>query len=182
MVMPDIKETVSIPEGVEVQIEGNIVSVKGEKGENSRKLVYPKMIIKKEENKVVLEFKKPTKREKRMANTFKAHIKNLMKGVKEGFLYKLKICSSHFPMSVKVEGNQVVISNFLGEKIPRKAGIVEGVNVKIEGDEILVEGVDKEKVSLTAGRIEQATRITNRSRIVFQDGCFITSKDGKEIR
>lgn len=171
-----IKESLKIPEGVDVEIRGHLVKVKGHKGECSRDFVYPGLKIEKHEDKITFEYEKPTKREKRMVNTFKAHIKNMIKGVNEGISYKLKICSTHFPMSVKVEHGNVVISNFFGEKVPRKAKIVDGVHVKIEGDEIIVDGVDKEKVGLTAGRIEQATRITNKSRIIFQDGCYITHK------
>lgn len=181
MGMVDIKETVKIPEGIEVHVDHYRVSVKGKKGENHREFIYPGLKIKQEEDKLVLEFKKPTKREKRMINTFKAHLRNMFKGVNEGVVYKLRICSSHFPMSVKVEGDYVSINNFLGEKVPRKAKIVQGVSVKIEGDEIILEGIDKDKVSLMAGKLEQTTRITNRSRIIFQDGCYITMKDGKQI-
>ena len=180
--MQDIREEVEIPEGVEVEIVGAVLKVKGPKGENERKFLYPKIEMKKEGNKVVIVSKKPTKREKKMSLTFRAHIRNMLRGVGEGFVYKVKICSSHFPMSVSVADGTVVIKNFFGEKAPRKARVTEGINVKAEGDILVVEGVDKEKTGQMAARIEQATRITNRCRRVFQDGCYIIEKDGKEIR
>jgi len=72
--------------------------------------------------------------------------------------------------------NLVVISNFLGEKIPRKANILKDVKVQLDNDILIVEGLDKEKTAQTAANIERATRITNRDRRVFQDGCYIISK------
>ena len=173
---------VEIPEGVEVTIEGSLVSVKGPKGENKRLLSHPRIVIKKEDKVVMFYVKrKLSKKEKRMVGTFAGHVLNLIKGVSEGFEYKLKICSGHFPMTAKVEGDEVVIKNFLGEKVPRKSKIIEGTKVEIKGDIIIVEGIDKELAGQTAARIEQSTRITNKDRRVFQDGCYITDKAGIPI-
>ena len=108
----DFKETIEIPEGVEVSIEDSLLTFKGSKGEIKRKLLNPHIKIFKKDNVIILEVKKGTKREKVMINTFKAHINNMIKGVTEGFVYKMKICSSHFPMTVNVQGNGIIIKNF----------------------------------------------------------------------
>lgn len=179
--LPPITEKIVIREGVTVEIVGAMIKVKGPKGENERVFAHPKIEISKDDKNVILTSKKPTKREKTMLYSFKAHINNLIEGASSGFTYKLKICSSHFPMSVSVEKDEVVIKNFLGEKIPRRALIMPGVEVKVDGSMIIVEGIDKEKTSVTAARIEQATRITNRDRRIFQDGCFLVEKAGEPI-
>jgi len=177
-----INEKIPIPEGVTVEILGTLIKAKGPKGENERIFTHPKIRISKEDDKTLLaSCKKPTKREKTVIYSFIAHIKNLLEGVKSGFVYKLKICSSHFPMSASVEKDEIVIKNFFGEKIPRKSKIMPGVNVKIEGSMIIVEGVDKEKTSGTAARIEQSTRVTIRDRRIFQDGCYVVEKAGKVL-
>lgn len=176
-----ITEKIAIPEGVTVEIAGSLVKVKGPKGENERTFAHPKIEISKDDKSIIVASKKPAKREKAMLNSFVAHITNLLEGVNSGFTYKLKVCSSHFPMSVSVEKGEVVIRNFLGEKIPRKAGIMPGVEVRIDGSMIIVEGVDKENTAVTAARIEQSTRITNRDRRIFQDGCFLVEKAGEPI-
>ena len=177
-----INEKIVIPEGVTVDIVGPVIKAKGPKGENERALAQYKIKISKEDDKTLLaSCKKPTKREKTLIYSFIAHIKNLLEGVKSGFVYKVKICSSHFPMSVSVEKDEVVIKNFFGEKIPRKSKIMPGVSVKIEGNMITIQGVDKEKTSLTAACIEQATRITSRDRRVFQDGCYVVEKAGRAV-
>ena len=84
-------------------------------------------------------------------------------------------------MTVKVKGKKLEIKNFLGEKVPRIADIVNDVDVKIEGDEIIITSANKEAAGQTAGNFEKATRITNRDRRIFQDGLWIIQKAGKEI-
>ena len=182
MVLKDIQEKISIPEGIEINIEDGILKIKGPTGENERKLLNPKVKISKKDNFIILEAKKPTKKEKKIVNTFKAHINNLIKGVTEKFIYKLKICSRHFPINVSLDKNVLTIKNFFGEKKPRKAKILKGVETKINGDEITLEGTNKEEVGQTAGNIEQSTRRCGFDRRIYQDGCWITEKSGKKLR
>lgn len=177
-----VKEEVEIPEGVTVEITNSTVKVKGPKGELEREFSYPGVKIFIEDGKVVIYKDFPRRKDIAIARTFKAHIANMIRGVTEGFTYKLKIVYSHFPMTVKVKGDKVYIENFLGEKAPRIAQILPGVTVKVQGQELIVEGIDKEKVGQTAANIEQATRITGRDRRVFQDGIYIIEKAGKPIK
>ena len=156
----DIIKKIEIPEGITLDIGKIIIKAKGPKGENQRKIFHPRVLIKKDNNEIILESKKASKREKTMLNTLKSHISNIIEGVKEGYEYKLKICSGHFPMNVSIQNKKVIIKNFFGEKIPRKAEILDNVDVKIEGDIITVRGTDKDNVSQTASNIEQSTRRT----------------------
>ena len=121
-----IREELEIPEGVEVIIKNNEVSVKGPNGEDSRVFTYPNVSINKNDDVVILETAFPKKKDKAMIGTTKAHINNMIKGVTDGFEYHMKIVFAHFPMTVKVNGDKVVIDNFLGEKHPRNAKIVNG--------------------------------------------------------
>ena len=173
--------SVEIPEGVSVSIESGIVKMQGPKGSLERKLVNPRLALSVIDGHVEISAKNATKKEKMNIGTFKAHLNNMIKGVTEGHSYKLKICSSHFPMTVKAENNTVSIKNYLGEVHPRIVKIVQGANVKIEGDIITVESADIEVAGQTAGSIEKATRITNRDRRIFQDGIFIVEKKGKQL-
>ena len=56
----------------------------------------------------------------------------------------------------------------------------KGVEVKIAGTEIVVSAADIELAGITASKIENLCRITNRDRRIFQDGCYITQKAGKQ--
>jgi large subunit ribosomal protein L6 len=173
---------IGIPENVEVNIDKGIVSVKGPKGTVVKKLLSPKINISVKDKDIVIESKKATKREKKMVGTFKAHIKNMIKGALENFNYKLKVCSSHFPINASVENNQFVVKNFLGEAIPRILKLKEGVDVKIEGADITVESSDKELAGQTAASIERLCKIKGRDKRIFQDGIWMILKADKEIK
>ena len=172
-----IREEIEIPEGVEVIIDKNVVSIKGPNGADSRKFTYAGVSIKAEDDVVLLETAFPKKKDKAMIGTTKAHISNMIKGVTEGFTYTMKIVFAHFPMTVKVNGNIVNIDNFLGERHPRKANIVGDSKVSIKGDEVTITGINKEHVGQTMANLEQATKIKGRDPRVFQDGIYLISKE-----
>lgn len=178
----DIKEEIEIPQGVEVRIDKGFVKVNGPKGEVTKTLLNPKIGLVVEGNKVFVSAKKATKREETLIGTFKAHIKRMIKGVVEVFVYKLKICSSHFPMNASISNNEFVVKNFLGETVPRTFKITKGANVKVEGEFVTVESPDKEIAGQTAASIEQLCRITDKDKRIFQDGIYIISKTGREMK
>ncbi len=171
--------SLEIPKEVEVHIENNLVKIKGPKGEVIRTFTNPRIELIKKDNEIIISSKagsKSRQEDKNYIYTYNAHIKNMFNGVITLYTAKLKICSGHFPMQVTIDKDILSIKNFLGEKVPRKAKIMDGVKVNIQGDIISLEGVDIEKVGQTAGRIEQTTRITKMDRRIFQDGCFIIEK------
>lgn len=173
---------VDVPENVTLEITGDSVNgytvkVSGPKGDNERFLKYRGVFIEKtEDGKVRVYTPEKKSKVKAMVGTFAAHINNLIRGVTEGFEYKLKILYSHFPMKVRVEGREVVIENFLGEKHPRRVKIFGRAEVKISGNEIIVSGIDKEECGQTAANLEQATKKKNLDVRVFQDGIYIVEK------
>jgi large subunit ribosomal protein L6 len=173
---------VVIPSGVTASVDGNLVKVKGAKGEISRKFVLHDLTIEKRDDKIVVISPTPRKADKAKAGAIHAHINNMVASTTNGVLYKMKIVYSHFPMNVKVQGDKFVIDNFLGEKHPRKARILKNVTVEVKGQDVTLKGIDKDIVSQTAANIEQITKITNRDLRVFQDGIYITEKDGKPIK
>ncbi len=176
----NIDEKIALPQGVSVVIDHGSVKVKGPKGEVVRKMIAPQVSITADAEKVSFKSKKATKREKKMLYTFLAHTKNMIRGVQEPWVYKLKICAGHFPMSAAMSGNKFALKNFLGEKIPRECLIPAGVDVKVAGQEITVTAVDRELGGRVAGRLELLTFKSRKDQRTFQDGIYITQKPGKE--
>jgi len=172
----DIIKEVELPSGVSATMSDSSLVVKGPAGEVTRYVGSPRVDVKIDGEKIVIQALKATKREKRLIGTFESHVKNMIKGSQEKYVYHLKICSGHFPMNVSVSGNSVIVKNFLGEKHPRKIDFSQQVAVKINGAEIEVSGASKELVGQTAGKIEKMCNITNRDRRIFQDGIYITKK------
>ena len=167
---------VEVPDGVEVRVEGKTVIVRGPLGELARDFSHAPVEIRLDGDKVVVEAYWPRKKERAMIGTVASHIRNMITGVMRGFTYKMKIVFTHFPIQVGVEGDKVVIRNFLGEKAPRVAKIMPGVVVEVQKEDVLVKGIDIEAVGQTAANIEQATKIKGKDNRVFLDGIYIYEK------
>jgi large subunit ribosomal protein L6 len=176
VMIQEIKNKVTIPEGVTANFDKGILTVKGTHGEISKPFSNAKIELKINNNLIELRSENVRRKEKALFGTYLAHINNMVRGVSKGFEYHMKTVFSHFPIKTTVEGNDFVIQNFLGERSPRKAKIIEGVKVEIKGDDILITGIDKEKIGQTVANIERATRVKNRDARVFQDGVYRTSK------
>jgi large subunit ribosomal protein L6 len=173
----EIKEEMMIPDGVQITLKGSTVTVQGPKGTLSKMLSHPKIDLAVKDSTVQISCSQaPHKKEKALVGTFKAHIRNMVKGVTEGYECQMKTVFSHFPIKSSVEGNHLMIQNFLGERHPRKADILETVKVEVKGEHLTITGIDKEKVGQTAANIERATRVKNRDIRVFQDGIYIVKR------
>ena len=181
MVKKKIVEELELPEGIKATQENNYVMIEGPKGVVKRKFDSPMVKLELEGRKIKLMADSPSKRVKAVVFAYKSHLKNAMNGCQKPFVYKLKICSGHFPMNVSVSGQKLIIKNFLGEKVPRQVKISEGASVKVDGSIINVEGADKELTGQVAADIEQATRRPGFDKRIFQDGIYIIEKAGKKI-
>lgn len=176
-----LEERLKIPDEVEVAFDGAGIKVKGPKGEVSRTLSYPGVRIRTEGKDLILEVDHPTKKLRALVGTYIAHIKNMLKGVTEGFEYKMKVVYAHFPMTVKVQGKEVLVENYLGEKTPRRTNIIGKCAVKAKGSEVSILGIDVEEVGQTAANLEQLTRVKNKDPRVFQDGIYLIERDGAKV-
>ncbi len=172
----EIKKVIEIPDGVTVTLQDKLLTVSGPKGKNERSFWYPGIKIEIVDSEVIVDSKVLKKTQKAMVGTFASHINNMIKGVTEGFEYRMKVVYSHFPMQLKVEGKQLMVNNFLGEKKARSANILGDTSVKATADEVIVTGINKEDVGQTAANIEQITRIKAFDPRVFQDGIYIVEK------
>ena len=177
-----LREEIEFPQEITTSLEDNKIIMKKDSDELQRKLNLL-VDIKLEGNKIILDSKKASKREKKMFGTMKAHINNMIKGLTEGFKYKLQIANVHFPMNVShnKENNEIIIKNFLGEKQDRIVKLVEGVDVKIDKETIELESIDIEKAGQCAANIEKGARVRNKDRRIFQDGIFIIEKPRRKF-
>lgn len=172
--MVKMERELKIPEGFQIQIDGKKIIVNYNGKSLEKELKFSSDIkLRVEGDKFIASSESDRKKIKAMLGTIVAHTRNMIRGLKDGYTYKLKVVYTHFPISVKVEGDKVVISNFLGEKTLRTASILGDTKVQINGQEITVSGNNKELVGQTAANIENATRISKKDRRVFQDGIYI---------
>jgi len=171
------RETLQIPDDVTVEVDHFDVTVDGPNGSVTRRLWYPDVAVSVEDDTVVVDSDADDANTRATIGTFRSHIGNAFHGVQDGWEYEMEVFYSHFPMQVRVEDDEVVIENFLGERAPRRTGIHGDETVVEAGEEsVTVRGPDKEAVGQTAADIEQLTRVTDKDVRVFQDGVYITNK------
>ena len=84
----------------------------------------------------------------------------------------MKVVFSHFPINVKVDGKQVLIENFQGERAPRVTKIWGGTKVVPKGDDVIITGHVLTDVTATAAEIENKSRVKNKDHRVFLDGIY----------
>ena len=175
-----ISHSIALPEGASASIDGDVVTISKDGQSLSREFRHHKVEVRTGEGALEVFINLPRRSDKALAGTWAAHLRNMARGVDEGFEYRLKAVFSHFPMSLKVDGNQFTINNLFGEKVPRVAALPWSpaeVEVRVENKtDVVVKGADREKVGQTAANIERACKIKKRDRRVFQDGIYIVSK------
>jgi large subunit ribosomal protein L6 len=82
----DIKEELTIPDGVQITVEGKTVHAKGPKGAMSKLLDHPKITLAVKGTIVSISCtQSPHRKEKALVGTYKAHIRNMIKGVTVGY-------------------------------------------------------------------------------------------------
>ena len=175
-----IKHVIELSDGVGASISDNVVTLSKDGTSLAREFASGRLSVTMNDGNVEVFCDLPRRKERALAGTWAAHLRNMNKGLSEGFEYRLKAVYSHFPMTLKVEGSVLTINNLFGERVPRKAELPwtpAEVTVKVENKtEVVVSGADKEKVGQTSANIERACRIRGRDRRVFQDGIYIVEK------
>jgi len=172
MRLPEVSRTIQVPDDVTLNVVGKTVNVKGAKGNLTRDFSYAPVAIECQDKTVRISAKWPRKKETALVGTIYSHINNMITGVTKGYTYKMKIVFSHFPISVKLQGRNVLIENFTGERRPRSVKILGDVKVKIEAEDIILQGANLEDVSQTAANIEQSTKVRRKDPRVFLDGLY----------
>jgi len=167
----------TVPSEVTLDITGSKIVARGPKGEVHKQLEVTKDIkLERIDNKVKVSSESEKRTTKALVGTIAAHIRNAVEGAAKGYTYRMRVIYSHFPVTVKVEGDKVVVSNFLGERVPRVAKILGKTQVKVDQQDVILTGCDVDEVSQSAANIEQTCRIVGYDKKIFQDGIYITSK------
>ncbi|MFB6165951.1 MAG: 50S ribosomal protein L6 [Haloarculaceae archaeon] len=169
----------TIPDDVTAEMDHLDLTVEGPNGSVTRRLWYPDIDVSVADGAVVIESENEDAKTNSTVGTFESHVRNMFHGVTDGWEYQMEVFYSHFPMKVRVEGEEIVIENFLGEKAPRRTTIHGDTDVQVDGEELTLSGSDIEAVGQTAADIEQLTRVKDKDVRVFQDGVYITAKPNR---
>jgi len=171
--IPFVERTVKIPTDVTVEVSGKKIRVTGPKGSLEKSFEGSPLVFSLSDGELRIREDNVKKVDVALVGTAHAHVLNMIKGVTQGFTYRLKVVYAHFPMNIRVVNREVRIENFMGERSARVARITGDVTVSVEGDDVLVSGIDKESVSQTAANIQRVTKIRDYDSRVFSDGVFV---------
>lgn len=143
------KHPVEIPQGVEVTISDNVVTVKGPLGTETVK-IRPEIVLTKEDNKIVVTRASDDRKARALHGLSRTLVNNAVVGVKEGFSKKLEIQGVGY--RVAKEGNALNLQ--LGYSHPVKVEAPAGIEFIVEGNtKITVKGPNKQTVGDVAAEI-----------------------------
>ena len=144
---------VVIPAGVTVDVkDGNIVTVKGAKGELTVQEVEKEIEEKTVKvNEILVERPNDLKREKSLHGLTRSLLQNMVTGVSDGYKKTLEINGVGYRAA---KGGKKLTLN-LGYSHPIEMDDPDGIETTVDGNKIIVSGIDKEKVGQYAAQIRE---------------------------
>ena len=140
---------VDIPSGVEINISGQSVSIKGKNGALSME-VHDKVEIKQEDNAINFRGKEGVDGSVAMAGTMRSLADNMVVGVSQGFEKKLELIGVGY--RAQAQGNKLNLT--LGFSHPVIYDVPEGITIETPSQtEIVIKGADKQKVGQVSADI-----------------------------
>ena len=169
-------KVVNLPEGVEVKQDGNVVTVKGPKGELTREF-SDKITIKVEGNEVSFERSAEDNKTKALHGTTRSNFHNMVVGVSEGFKKELELRGVGYRAQMK--GKTLVLN--VGYSHQVEMDIPEGLEVTCpSATEIAVSGIDKQQVGEFAANVRAVRKPEPyKGKGIRYKGEHIRRKEGK---
>jgi large subunit ribosomal protein L6 len=172
------KYPVTVPAGVTVNINNNVVTVKGKLGELSCSFDDSHIAAKLEDNKVVVTPLSQSMTARALWGTTRANIHDLVKGVDEGFTKNLELVGVGY--KARMEGNKLVLSLGFSHDVDFPAP--EGIKISCESPtQIKIFGADKQLVGQVAAEIRKYRKPEPyKGKGVKYEGEYVRRKEGKK--
>jgi len=170
------KKPISVPEKVDVKVEGLSVTIKGPKGELSRTLPNG-VTISHKENSILISPANDKRKSRERHGLSRSLVSNMVEGVTNGYIRKLEIIG--VGSRAQVKGKKLVVS--AGYSHPVEVVPPEGITFKVENNtNVTVSGIDKELVGNEAAKI-RAIRPPEpyKGKGIKYEGEHIVRKAGK---
>ncbi|MDK2888734.1 MAG: large subunit ribosomal protein [Thermoanaerobacter sp.] len=144
------RKPIALPQGVEVQIDGNTVRVRGPKGQLEREFHRDMRIRLDEEGRLVVERPSDEKLHRSLHGLTRTLLANMVEGVTKGFAKNLELVGVGYRATK--QGNKLVLS--VGYSHPVEIVPPPGLEIEVPApNKIVVKGMDKEKVGALAAVI-----------------------------
>ena len=172
------KYPVTVPAGVTVNINNNVVTVKGKVGELSCSFDDSHIAAKLEDNKVVVTPLSQSMTARALWGTTRANIHDLVKGVDEGFTKNLELVGVGY--KARMEGNKLVLSLGFSHDVDFPAP--QGIKISCESPtQIKIFGADKQLVGQVAAEIRKYRKPEPyKGKGVKYEGEYVRRKEGKK--
>lgn len=145
------KQPVTIPSGVDVTIDGQIVTVKGPKGSLTYEVPAP-LTVAQEDGFIVVSRPDEERESRSLHGLARTLIFNNVTGVTEGFSKKLEIVGTGYRVAAKGSGLELT----LGYSHSINVDAPEGITFQLDGNtKITVSGIDKQQVGEVAAKIRK---------------------------
>lgn len=143
------RQPITIPQGVDVKIDGNLVSVKGPKGQLSREL-HRDMQVVIEDNVIRVERPTDNKLHRSLHGLTRTLVNNMVEGVTKGFEKALELTGVGYRASK--QGKNLVIT--AGYSHPVEMEPKDGLEIEVPvPTKIIIKGIDKEMVGAFAANV-----------------------------
>ena len=169
-------KVITLPAGVEITNNDNVVTVKGPKGELTRE--FNKNIeIKVEGNEVTLHRPNDSKENKTIHGTSRANLNNMVVGVSEGFQKALELIGVGY--RAQLQGKKLVLN--VGYSHPVEIEAPAGIEIEVPSNtSVIVKGSDKEVVGELAANIRGVRPPEPyKGKGIRYVGEFVRRKEGK---
>ncbi|MBU3964380.1 50S ribosomal protein L6 [Patescibacteria group bacterium] len=144
------KQPIKIPDKVEVNIDGNNITIKGPKGE-LKVQIRPEIEASVQDGQISFNIREQGKNASAFWGLTRALVANAVKGVIEGYNKKLEIQGVGY--RARVEGDGLILE--MGFSHPINLKTPEGIDFAVEKNIIIVSGIDKQLVGETAAKIRR---------------------------
>ncbi len=142
------RKPITVPSGVNVDLKGNVVTVKGPKGLLQRRLP-PEMIVSIDDGTITVTRPSDVGKHRALHGLTRTLINNMVEGVTNGFSKSLEIRGVGYKAEPTAKGTRLVV----GYSHPVDYEAPDGIKISIEGAIVKIEGIDKEKVGQVAAEI-----------------------------
>jgi large subunit ribosomal protein L6 len=143
------KKPVTLPKGVDLDLQGSTVAVKGPKGE-LRRTLHPDMKLTLDGGTLTVERPSDEKRHKALHGLTRTLVQNMVEGVSKGFTRTLEIQGVGYKAEAKPYGVNLIV----GYSHPVKYEAPKGIKITVENNTVVkVEGADKEVVGQVAAEL-----------------------------
>ncbi len=172
------KLPITIPPGVEVKVEGDIITASGPKAEAQQKLSNG-ITAKIEDGRVIVSRSSDTKEMRSIHGLYRSLISNMVEGVLKGYEKRLEIVGVGY--RARVDDDALVLQ--LGFSHPVRLAVPQGLKVEVEKNtKIKVIGTSKDQVGIFAARIRgKLPPEPYKGKGIRYEGEWVRRKTGKTI-